>query len=387
MRVKVMPRKLGGEIAAISSKSYAQRILLVSALADAPTNIAINHFSQDIKSCIGAITAMGASVEYTAEGVVVKPSTPVGKPSINCGESGTTARLILPMATAICKDGGVLVGEGSLPSRPFAELCKSLEQNGVEFDQYNLPITFGGAIKAGEFPIAGDQSSQYISGLMLALPLLDGDSKIKLTSPVQSSGYLDMTLEVIEQFGVKSGYDVKGNQRYISPEHIAVEGDWSNASYWLAVGIMPTGLNINSLQKDSLFPKVCDSDRIDAMDIPDLVPALAIYAAQKSTDTEIYNIQRLRIKESDRVVTVSEMIEALGGKITVEENRMIIHGTGGLRGGEVNSYNDHRIVMSAAVAASFCSQPVIINDAGAVKKSYPSFFEDLQKLGGEYYVL
>ncbi len=387
MNIEVLPRKLSGEIQAISSKSYAQRILLACSLCEDETFVKINHFSEDIKHCIKAISAFGAKTEFVENGVKITPSTPIGNINIFCGESGTTARMILPIATAICKNGGVLEGCGSLLNRPFEELCNALSQNGVEFSSNKLPIKFSGKLNAGDFYIAGNQSSQYISGLMLALPLLESDSSIILTSPLQSSGYINMTLEILNQFGVSSGYEIKGGQKYISPKTIEVEGDWSNASYWIAAGIFPSGLNKNSLQKDSVFPKICDLDEIDAMEIPDLVPALSIYAAKKETDTVIYNINRLRIKESDRVVSIEAMIKSLGGEISVEEDKMIIHGTGGLHGGVVKSYNDHRIVMSAAVASCFCKESVIIHDAHSVDKSYPNFFKDLEKLGGEYRVL
>ncbi len=385
MKVKIQPRKLKGDIDAISSKSYAHRILLASALCKDETHIHINHFSQDIKASIETIQALGSKVEYTKTGVLVTPNAYPEKLDVFCHESGTTARLVLPIMAAISKNG-VLNGSGSLPSRPFLELCEAMEPNGVKFNQYNLPIEYTGKLQSGTYSLPGDKSSQYISGLMFALPLLNGGSKINLTTPLQSSGYVDITIDVLKRFGIDASYDIKGNQEYISPKDIIVEGDWSNASYWLCAGIMPNHLNENSAQKDKLFIKVCDSDVIDAMEIPDLVPALAVYATQKEKKTKIFNIQRLRIKESDRVKSVSDMITALGGKIEVQDDCMIIHPSK-LTGGTVDSCNDHRIVMASAVASIFCEGEVVIQNASAVNKSYPAFFEDFKKLGGVVDVL
>ncbi len=380
MDIKITPRKLSGTIDAISSKSYAHRILLASALCKEPTNIHINHFSQDINASIETITALGATVTKTDTGVLVTPAKHPEKLDVFCHESGTTARLVLPIMAAISSNG-TLNGSGSLPSRPFLELCQAMQENGTSFNQYNLPITYSNKIVPGVYSLPGDKSSQYISGLMFALPLLNGDSKINLTTPLESSGYVDITIDVLKKFNIDATYDMKGNQKYISPKDIVVEGDWSNASYWLCCNILPNHLNENSAQKDRLFKDVCDDNEIDAMEIPDLVPALAVYATQKSSPTKIYNIKRLRIKESDRVASVANMIECLGGKIDVLEDCMIVHPSK-LIGGEVDSYNDHRIVMSAAVASCFCQDSVVIKNAQAVNKSYPAFFEDFKKLGG-----
>ncbi len=385
MRIKINPAKLAGNIEAISSKSYAQRIILAAAIADAPTQIICNNLSEDIKSCLAACQGLGAKGDINNKGILISPGKLPDQLQVNCGESGTTARMILPIMAALSLNGGQLNGEGSLLKRPFAPLCLALEANGLKFSGHDLPLDFSGRLKGGLFNIDGNQSSQYISGLMLALPLLDSDSQINLLSPLQSAGYIDMTIEIMRQFKVEGGYQIKGRQQYISPEQIMVEGDWSNASYWLAANIMPKGLNPNSLQKDSAFIKVKDQDIIDAQDIPDLVPALAVYAAQKTTDTKIINIERLRLKESDRIASVKALIEGLGGQIIIDD-AMTIKGLGGLKGGEIDSFNDHRIVMAAAIAANFCAEPIIINDAQAVSKSYPAFFADFAKLGGDYYV-
>ncbi len=386
MNVKITPAKLSGGIDAISSKSYAHRILLAAALCKSPTEIRLNHFSDDIKASIGAIAGMGAKLESREKGISVTPPERFSQEmTVNAKESGTTARMILPILTAVSKKGA-LSGEGSLTKRPFADLCRAIETHGISFSGHNLPISYEGDMTAGGYEIAGNISSQYISGLMYALPLLSGNSSINLTTSVVSQGYLDITKQVLKDFGIEIGDEIKGGQEYKSPGCVTVEGDWSNASYWLCVGIKPIGLNPNSLQKDRLFSVVKDEDEIDAEDIPDLVPALAVYATQKKKPTKIYNIQRLRIKESDRVKSVSDMITALGGKITADDVAMYITPSK-LRGGVVDGCGDHRIVMSAAIASCFCSEEVHILGAEAVNKSYPQFFEDFAMLGGKADVL
>ncbi len=377
----IKPKKLHGNVDAISSKSFAHRILLAASLCEEETMVMMNHISADIRATIDAIKSMGSEVIEIGGGVRVIPRGKLQNIQINCNESGTTGRLILPIMTAISANG-TLHGEGSLLYRPFETLCKALENGGVKFDNYKLPISYEGYLKPGTFSIPGNESSQYISGLMYALPLLSGDSKINLTTNLESKGYIDITLEVLSEFGIKSGYIIKGNQKYISPRKITVEGDWSNASYWICAGIIPDGLNDKSVQKDRVFAEIYDDDTIDAKEIPDLVPAIAVYATQKKTPTKIINIKRLKIKESDRIKSICNMIESLGGKINADDNQMEVYPSR-LVGGVVNSFNDHRIVMAAAVGATFCSEPVIILNSEAVNKSYGTFFEDYKRLGGE----
>lgn len=382
MNITITPHRLEGTIEAIASKSYAHRIIMASALADKPTSIECNGISKDIEATVNAVNALGAAAVIKNDAIYVEPirlkDTP---PVIHVCESGTTARMILPIATALYTKG-TLTGEGSLLKRPFAPLCNSVREHGIYFSNTFLPITFEGRMKNGEYKISGSESSQYISALMYALPLLKGENKITLTSPLSSKGYVDITREVLQLFGITGGFESQGNEKYRSPGNIKVEGDWSNAAFWLASGINVTGLNPSSKQKDRLFLEVKDEYEIDADDIPDLVPILSVYAASKHGKTRIYNAQRLRIKESNRLESVSQMIKALGGDISVSDSKLIINGTGKLKGGTVNSYNDHRIVMSAAIASCFCEENVTIINAEAVNKSYPQFFEHFKALGG-----
>ena len=390
MNIKISPAKLSGTIAAISSKSYAHRLLVSCALADTATTVQLNVFSQDILAAVNALKSLGANIQTGEDSITITPITRVNNPTVNCGESGTVARFLLPVAAAL-GNGGTLTGEGSLLARPFAPLCGALAEHGVSCSDDKLPITFEGKLQPGVYRLRGDQSSQYISGLMFALPLLDGDSVIQLTTPLESSGYLDMTMSVLSEFGITieqngNTYAISGNQRYKSPGSITVEGDWSNAAFWLAAGVRVSGLDEASLQKDKTFIQLKDSTEIDASQIPDLVPVLSVAAAARNTTTRIYNVQRLRYKESDRIKSTADMLTALGCKVDILDNELLIHG-GKFRGGTVHSANDHRIVMAAAIASCFCQGDVIITDAHAVSKTYPEFFSDFNMLGGKAVVI
>ena len=385
--VVITPAQLTGSIAAIPSKSYAQRILIAAALAkdSAEVQLDMQAVSDDIKVTLAALDSLAQQA------------------TINCGESGTAARLLLPVLTALF-DSGTLTGEGSLLARPFETLCKTLECDGkVSFDQYSLPISWKGRLQAGHFKLPGDESSQYLSGLLFALPLLAKDSTIELTSPLQSVGYVDMTLDVLRRFGITVQYDgagtyhVAGNQRYVPPGNIVVEGDWSNSAFWLATEVEVTGLNYNSLQRDRSFIHIKDHSVIDAADIPDLVPILSVLAAARQRTgkgmmmTCIRGIKRLRLKESDRIETTLAMLKALGCKAMLcptDDDKIYVFSTGMIPGGGVvDGANDHRIVMAAAIAASFAEEPVTIRGAQAVAKTYARFFADFKELGGEVHVV
>ena len=400
MDVRIEPAKLAGIIAAIPSKSYIQRVLVASALAGEETEILINFISEDIRSAINALTALGADIRIGRESLVVSPIKPVVYPVVNCGESGTIARFLLPVAAAIYEKG-VISGEGSLTKRPFATLCDVLERNGCSFSQKGLPITFEGRVRPGRYEIRGDESSQYVSGLLFALPLLGGDSKITITTGLESSGYVDMTLAALKMFGVASGYEfggnegvyytgtpeIKGKQVYKSPGKVTADGDWSNAAFWLAAGVEVTGLSADSLQEDRQFLAIKDKNEIDAAGIPDLVPILSVMAAAKRGEVRIYNVKRLRLKESDRIESTANMLAALGCHVRTSDDEIIISGAGKMRGGTVNGAGDHRIVMSAAIASCFCEEAVTITGAQAVNKSYPHFFADFNMLGGRSFVI
>ncbi|MEG0833162.1 MAG: 3-phosphoshikimate 1-carboxyvinyltransferase [Oscillospiraceae bacterium] len=416
MEAVIKPSKLSGKINAISSKSDAHRALICAALADSPTKVLVNSFSDDIEATVGALTALGAKIIRTEHGLTVMPTEHVeAEPQIDCRESGSTLRFLLPVAAAMCRKATV-IGRGRLPQRPMSPLIDELALHGCDIGGKRLPMTVSGGLLPGKYEIGGDISSQFISGLLFALPMLCKDSEIVLTSPLQSSGYVNMTIKTLANFNIeiietKTGFRVPGKQNYITCGEYKVEGDWSNSAFWLAAGALGngcavTGLCEKSLQKDKEIVEIltaqgaevesgaeiisvrpgepdCENSEIDAREIPDLVPIAAVLACKKKAKTVFTNCERLRLKESDRLEAVREMICALGGEARCSESTLTIVGSGSLRGGIVDSKNDHRIAMSAAIAAALCSENIIITGADAVKKSYPDFFCDYIKLGGE----
>lgn len=416
MKAIITPSLLGGRIHAIPSKSDAHRILIASALSDKKTvvNIDPSQLSDDIKATVRSLSALGASFEYGTASITVSPVKHTDKAIIDCGESGSTLRFLIPVAAAICKQNKFLM-YGRLSQRPIDELEREMAQKGCVFSRPNVQeLEITGGFKSGHFKIAGNISSQYITGLLFALPLLEGDSEIELTSPLQSSAYVDMTLSILQRFGINvlrcgDSFLIKGNQKYVSPSTIDVEGDWSNSAFWLcagAIGLPVTvdGISTSSVQADKKIIDilqgmganihigngfVCVSPGatlhavdIDAEQIPDIVPIIAVTALFAEGKTTIYNAGRLRIKESDRIEAIRSLITAVGGNIRTEAELIEITGTPSLNGAEVSSFNDHRIVMSAAICAQYCSSAVTINGAQAVNKSYPYFFEDYKQLGG-----
>ena len=380
MTVRIEPRRLFGTIEAIPSKSHVHRLMIACFLAG-ERPLRLEHMSRDMETTASCLKALSESPF----------------PTLDCDESGSTARFLIPVAAAL-KEACSFVGRGRLPARPFEELCAAMEAHGVTFNSHHLPMRISGKMTAGSYEIPGNVSSQYISGLLFALPLLEGRSQIVLTAPLESRGYVDMTCRVLRSFGIEiietgSGYTVPGGQRYEAPDIVTPEGDWSNSAFWLAAGIRVTGLDVRSAQGDKAIVSIIDDAKVpgdffvDVSDIPDLVPVIAVIAAARKGRTYMEKAARLRIKESDRLHSVCQMIQNLGGTAVEQDDGLVIDGTGALRGGTVSSYNDHRIVMAAAVASVICSEPVVIQNAQAVDKSYPAFFEDFQKLGGICHVI
>ncbi len=395
MNVTITPKKLSGTLEAVSSKSDGHRKIICAALSDKETEIIINNFSDDIEATLEAIKNLGGDFQKTENGVLIKPVLgKMEKVSLDFRESGSTARFLLPVATAICENVECS-GRGRLPQRPFAELTSQMRKNGVEVSADNLPIKTKGYLKNGIYELPGNVSSQYISGLLFALPMLCGESKIRLTSPLMSAPYVDMTLDALREFGVEievleNEYNIN-QQKYISPEKIEVEGDWSAAAFWVVAdkicgNVKIEGMNPKSRQGDRKITEILDATEIDATNIPDLVPILAVLAAARVGKTRIFGAERLRIKESDRLFAMTKCINDLGGKAEETADGMIIYGTGKLSGGRVDSFSDHRIAMSASIASIICENEVEIFGAECVKKSYPAFFEDFRKLGGGCHV-
>lgn len=407
---------LSGEIPAIASKSYAHRLLMAAALADRPTTVRCATVSDDILATARVLTAMGASVERTDEGFVVEPisTCPVG-PTLDCGESGTTERFILPIACALGLDAAV-TGSGRLPERPLSPLYEELQAHGIDLSPQGVfPLHARGRLPAGDYSLAADVSSQFIGGLLFALSVVPGKSTLTLTGRIESAPYIDMTLDVLALFGASitrtddgRRFEIEGRTRLASPGAAAVEGDWSNAAFWLCAGALGRGVTLTGLRADSrqgdravadilkafgadvsptegavtVRPGTLNGMTVDAAQIPDLVPVLAVVAAFAEGETRFLNAGRLRIKESDRLKTTRELLERLGADVDELPDGLVVRGRGTLAGGECDGANDHRIVMSAAVAGARTQHPVVIRGAQAVRKSYPGFFDDFARLGG-----
>ncbi len=419
MTVKCTPSKISGTIKAISSKSHAHRVLICAALSNNKTKIYCNVMSKDIAATIDCLKSMGTEIMIDGDIITVTPKSFNKKADIDCYESGSTLRFLMPVVSALGIDT-TIKGSGRLPQRPISPLKEEMEEKGVTFHTGSeFPLHLTGQLQSGEYEIQGNISSQFITGLLLALPLLDGDSKLKLIPPVESKSYIDITISVLRQFGIEieekeNLYIIKGNQKYISPEEITVEGDWSNASFFLCAGalcekgVTVTDIDINSPQGDKKIIDILSSMgadvtigeneitikknqlsgvTVDASDIPDAVPILSVVATACTGDTKIFNAGRLRIKESDRIKSVVDMLLSVGADAEETPDGIIIHGGKSLVGGTVKGYNDHRIVMSASMLSSLCEKDVIITDSNAVEKSYPDFFADFNKMGGNANVL
>jgi len=416
MIVKISPSSLEGTISAIASKSDAHRILICAALSSSPCELLLGTSSEDIEATARCMRALGATIEKSENGLKVTPGKVSEDVFLDCGESGSTLRFLLPVAAALC-ERAKFTGQGRLPERPIGELMQAMEQNAVSFSAPKLPLETRGRLQSGVYTLPGNISSQYITGLLLALPLLEGDSEIVLTTALESAAYVDITLHALERFGImitktQKGYFVRGGQEYKAPEKVRIDGDWSNAAFFLVAGaigrtVTVTGLDMSSPQGDK---KICDilrlfgadvrisddeitvspapltAQTVDMTEIPDMLPALAVLAANSEGESVFTGAQRLRIKESDRLKTICEMINSLGGECRETEDGVVVTGRK-LTGGKVNGSGDHRIVMAAAAAATACVGEVIIDGAQAVKKSYPTFFEDFARLGGEASVI
>lgn len=390
----VHPHKLVGAVEIPCSKSYAHRLLIAAALAGTPTEVCINALNDDITVTADCLRALGAEIIRTDAGFKVAPICAVSSQrELFCKESGSTLRFLLPVAAALgapCR----FTGAGRLPERPNAPLIEALNAHGANTDRSLLPLNLTGKLTGGVYPIAGNVSSQYITGLLLALPLCAEDSEIVLTTRLESSAYVDITLDVLKSFGIeilpaRRGWRIPGGQRYRSPGKFAAEGDWSGAAFWLTANqlgsqILCSGLSETSAQGDRAIVDMLGrmGGEIDVSGTPDLVPALAVAAAAHPGVTRIVGAARLRLKESDRLRSVRQMLRALGGQVEELEDGLIIRGGSRLTGGTVDGCNDHRIVMAAAIAATIADRPVTITDAQAVNKSYPAFFDTFNALGG-----
>lgn len=421
--LEIKPSKLSGVVNIPPSKSMAHRAIICAFLSEGVSEIDNIELSDDITSTCNAVMTLGGRIDFLESSVPDRKKLLIygnGKVSvknerINCGESGTTARFIMPVSR-LAEDTVTIEGRGKLISRPFDVFFPVFESSGISYKTTDrkLPLTLHGKLKPGHYRIRGDVSSQFISGLLLALPLLDGDSTIQITSGLQSEAYIEMTIFMQKIFGVNIYFNkaenklvIPGCQKY-KPQRYSVEGDWSQSAFWLAAGVLSgpvtiTGLSRNSMQGDRIIESLIkemggklywENDNLtaeksnlqgivaDVSQCPDLAPILAALGCVSDGTTEIVNAARLRIKESDRIKAIVSEMSNLGGKLIEKEDGIVITGADKLKGGITNSWNDHRIVMSVAAISVMCENNVRIEGFDAVNKSYPSFWEHYKSLGG-----
>lgn len=414
MNITLSGAKLCGEVQIIGSKSDIHRLLICAAFADKETEISGVTMSKDIAATVRCLRAFAADISINGDTLAVSPYKEIKKNALlDCGESGSTLRFLLPVVAALGADAS-FTGQGRLAERPLSPLYELLEENGVSLSKQGaFPLLMQGKFNKKEIEIDGSVSSQFISGLLFAAPLLGG-ATIRVTGKVESAPYILMTCNALRRFGVtvveKTPYCFQVSGGYKSPSRLRAEGDWSNAAFWLVAaalsdsrGFTVENLNHESLQGDMEIVKLLEragvvfersktglrlvvSEEIkplliDAAQIPDLVPIVALLACKAKGDTRISGAARLIYKESNRLQSVSDMINALGGAVEIMPDGLVIHGKGGLKGGTVNAQNDHRIAMTAAVASLICDVAVTIEGAEAVEKSYPAFYEEFTAKG------
>lgn len=420
--MKVYPNTLEGKVKIPPSKSMAHRAVICAALGDGTSKVSNIDFSDDIIATIEAMKSLGATIEKKEDyleitGINSAKSNEVRKQErvIDCNESGSTLRFLIPISLVF--DGtNKFIGRGNLGKRPLNTYYEIFDRQGIDYSykENELDLVVSGKIKHDEFKVKGNISSQFITGLLFALPLLDGDSKIVITTELESKGYIDLTLSAMRDFGIQvinneyKEFVIKGNQVYKSRDY-RVEGDYSQGAFFLSADALGANVDVsdlkdNSLQGDREVIDIlkrmnvniesnndtvkCSTDNlkatvIDGSQCPDIIPVLSAVAALAKGTTEIINAGRLRIKECDRLVAVTSELNKLGAKITEKQDGLVIEGVDELEGGvEVWSHKDHRIAMTLAIASIKCKNPIVIKDYECVSKSYPHFFEDFKMLGG-----
>ena len=393
MDITIHPKKLSGNIAAIPSKSQAHRHLICAAFSDKPTQIICVATNQDIEATVGCLNALGAKIQKTEYGYAVTPVKQIPNEALlNCCESGSTLRFMLPIVGALGVTGTFQTA-GRLSGRPLSPLWEEMERMGCSLHwKTSDQLVCQGKLRCGEYRIAGNVSSQFISGLLFALSLIPGESTLEITGKIESKPYIDMTRIALSAYCVDAHTSkICSSYPFRSPGKITIEGDWSNGAFFLAAKQLGSLLEITGLQTDSpqgdkvvlpLLERLTNHLTIDAGDIPDLVPILSVVAAANN-GAVFTNIARLRLKESDRVASVANMLQSFGVYVTYDENTMTVH-PGKFHRCIIDSVNDHRIAMSAAIAATIADGDVTILGADCVSKSHPGFWEEYRNLGGSY---
>ena len=408
MDVRIEPRRLAGAVTPPPSKSMAHRLIIAAALGSGVSTVRNVAMSQDIQATLRCITALGGQWEQPSEDLLTihgfggKSPASGELPLLDCGESGSTLRFFIPIALAAA-GGGVFTGRGRLMERPQKPYFDLFDERGIFHEQTDGVLTVRGRLVPGEYRLPGNVSSQFFTGLLFALPLLDGDSSIVSTTALESSDYISMTLEAMARAGAAPEMGA-GRQSYrvtpadYRPVDAAVEADWSQAGFWYAAKALGSPVELQGLDPDSTqgdrivaahyerLTQPGDAD-IDVSGCPDLLPPMAVMASIRQGTTRFVNAARLRIKESDRLKTTAALLNALGGRAEEGPDSLTVRGVSAFTGGTVDGANDHRIVMAAAIAATRSAGPVTILGAEAVRKSYPGFWDDYKRLGGDVHVL
>ena len=399
MNLLITPAKLQGTVKIPASKSAAHRLLLCAAFANGESRLSGFSPSADMTATRNGLKALGAETELSGDTVLVRPGVPTGG-EIDCGESGSTLRFLIPPALAL--SGGkeiVFAGHGRLMERPLSPYFSLFEEKGVRWKQEGNRLVIQGRLLPGKYALSGKISSQFVTGLLLGLALLEGDSEILITDRLESKGYVDLTLWAMKTAGISvenrdyQRFIVPGGQKF-RPVSGEIEGDWSQAAFFLGMNFLGSAVSLSGLREDSLqgdkavFKILQKMEtpgdlEIDASEIPDLIPALAAAAAGRKGNTGFCNAARLRLKESDRISSTANLIRSLGGEAEEGPDFLEIAGMGRLSGGTVDCANDHRIAMAAAELSVICQTPVTLLGAECVKKSYPGFWEDFARLGGK----
>lgn len=423
MNVKIKPNEIKGKLKSIPSKSLLHRAIILSGIAKGRETILeqVNTISEDIKATLTCLEKLGAKTKVEGDSIRITSLGNIKKSKVelHCKESGTTLRLLLPLVSTFSKEATVDCSE-SLRKRPIRELIETLEESGLYFKEKGFPINISGNVTTDFFKISGDISSQYVSGLLLLSSLLDQRSSIYLTTKLESKAYVNITIKVLRDFGIivnelEDGvFEIYGGRdKILPPKEYQIEGDWSNAAIFIVGGclgdsIKMSGLNLESSQGDKKIVEIlkkagailtCSDDcissngshlnsfEVDFSETPDLFPILSVVAALSKGQSILKGGERLKLKESNRIESTFQMLKSLGADVKKRDDGLIIQGKEILDGGIVNSFNDHRIVMSATMASIKCKEPVSIVNAGAVKKSYPNFFDDFKKVGGIFDVI
>lgn len=416
MNITVKPGRIAGSVNVPSSKSLGHRAVICAGLARGRSLIKGLSPSKDVEATISGLRQLGICCEFSGSDLVIENNDlPAEGALIDCKESGSTLRFLIPVALALAGEA-VFTGSGRLGERPLDVYRELFSSMGIAWHQEHggLPLRVKGCLKSGEYEVDGSISSQFITGLLFALPLLKDGSVLRIKNTLESRPYVDLTMDTLKDFGINiinhsyKEFIIPGGQSY-TQRNYNVEGDYSQAAFFLAGGALSGSVSLNGLKKPSLQGDRVIIDllsrmgaeltwndnilhvsqasltgtTIDASQCPDLVPILAVTGALSQGTTVIENAGRLRLKESDRLSAMAGELKRLGADIKKLNDGLIIHGKPRLSGGSVSSWNDHRVAMSLGVAALRCSSPVTINNAECVDKSYPLFWEDLKRIGGD----